>query len=540
MSNIISYLHWRGDLSFSERPFNEVDNVVLSALAYLDFEGIVPQSNQNKYITIAEAADLCSNPKIDNGAPRTKRINVIDISLLTEMAQTNRYKNVMLSNYLDIYDETEQAQFSALRIQLPDDMVYISFRGTDSSILGWQEDFTMSYKIVPSQQYALQYLESAVYDFNKSYIVGGHSKGGNLAMFAAMMCENKLRAQIIAVYNNDGPGFCPEMLWSEDFRKIQDITFRIIPEFSVIGMLFEQDCPYKIVKSNAEGIMQHDLLTWNIVGSSLLECEKLTPRCQLLNEMISDWIENVDLEHREIFTQEFFGALDAHGTGIIQDIANGGLDGFEDIIISLGKSDEKTKKVISRFFKSIVNRCRRINLLQLFKTQSMIRGIFFTLFGLFFMQTPNYALKLIGTALFMGVLGFSGFKLGRIVIKIRKNEPVKRWRTVLCILAFTLAIIFLVQNKALIVSQNLLLGSLFIANAFFNLKRFTQADHRHKLYCAYLLINAMVFLLFGLVTIITVDQVMGTYLFFVGNYLVITGLFDTIGTVIKHTKEKNI
>lgn len=540
MGNILSYLKWRGDLSFKERPFNEVDNLILAAASYLDLEGIVPNLGQDKSITIAEASDLYFNNQYEVNIERSKRLSVIDSALLKEMAHSERFKNARLSNFIDNMDEVKYMQFSALLIELEDDTYYISYRGTDNSILGWREDFTISFQIVSAQLSALEYLEAVIIPNQRKYRVGGHSKGGNLAMYAAMMCDDAVREQILQIYNNDGPGFCEEMPWTKNYQKIQEKTLRIIPEFSVIGMLFEsQDTPVQIIGSSASGLMQHHPMTWEVEGSSFSSKPDLTRRCKLINEMINTWIENVDIEHRKSFTSDLFNALGAGGANLVVDLKKGGgVDGFESILMALGRSDVKTKITISKFIKSAVISCRKIDFMALLKTKTMIKGSCIALLGLFFMQIPELTISILGSIFYFSILTFSMIKFARHIKRKRNKEPVWKFSSTLYLLLLGLATVFLVKSNAVTISTNLLLSIGFITNAYLNFKQYLKTTNTKSKRWV-LLPNAIISSLFGIVAWVTAYNIEAMYIFNMAIYLIVSGITEIISSMYENAQNRN-
>ncbi|NGZ77653.1 Mbeg1-like protein [Saccharibacillus alkalitolerans] len=280
MGDMITYLKWRGDLSLKERPFNEVDNLILSSISYFDWEGILPDPTEKRSVTVQEAWEALHEKEAAPTLERFRRLNIIDEALLQAMADSERFKNVKLSCFVERMDEIEVTQFAALMAELDDDTCYIAYRGTDNSILGWREDFSLSFQTVSAQLHALEYLESVVRP-GRSYRVGGHSKGGNLAMYAAMMCSESANDRIIEVYNNDGPGFCQDLPCAAHYDRIKHKLIRLVPEFSVIGMLFaSQDSDLRIVGSRAEGLKQHLPLTWEVERSAFVSKPDLTKRCK--------------------------------------------------------------------------------------------------------------------------------------------------------------------------------------------------------------------------------------------------------------------
>ena len=209
MANILEYLDWRGDLTLSERPFNEVDNLILAEICYLDFSGFVPAGFQTQQVTLQAAASayFAAHPETNMGVLVPDQIPV----LVEHAAKTARFGDIRLLGYVNRIDEETQTQFSALTMLLPDGSAYVAFRGTDDTIVGWKEDFNMAFTPeIPAQKYAAEYLRqvSGTLPF-RPLLVGGHSKGGNLAVYASVFCGQEVQKRILAVYNNDGPGFCP-------------------------------------------------------------------------------------------------------------------------------------------------------------------------------------------------------------------------------------------------------------------------------------------------------------------------------------------
>lgn len=300
MGNIYTYIKWRGDLSFQEREFCDADNLVLSQFVYADLSGFVPTREEGGYISLEEAFD-----KIKQSCRKDffeeKNINYI----VNLMAATKRYSKLKLFNYTDILDEETGTQFAAMHIGIDDKTVYVAFRGTDDNLLGWREDFSMSFQLMPSQKLATDYLKNTICE-DKNYIVGGHSKGGNLAVYASMNLNENQLGSIIEIYNNDGPGISEDIVDIKNYNQISLKLKRIVPQFSIIGSLFEREKPTEIVLSSAEGFMQHDILSWQIEGDHLLLTDTLSKSCQFCNEIFDNWIESGTPEQKKSFTNDFF------------------------------------------------------------------------------------------------------------------------------------------------------------------------------------------------------------------------------------------
>ena len=275
MASILDYLDWRGDITFAERPFNEVDNLLLAELSYLDFGGIVTADFAAAVpLSDAVAAFTKRTPHADMGVLVPDKIP----GLAQKMAASARFRDVLLSGYVCKLDEQTETQFAALCAALPDGTVYAAFRGTDDTIVGWKEDFNMGFlPIVPSQREAADYLRAVAAAFPSQKLrAGGHSKGGNLAVYAAGWCGESVQDQLLAVYNNDGPGFHTSLLDRPEHQRIANRIQTILPESSVVGMLLEHEESYQVVRSNQVGLMQHDGFSWQVLGTQFVHLSGLT------------------------------------------------------------------------------------------------------------------------------------------------------------------------------------------------------------------------------------------------------------------------
>ena len=527
MGNVLTYLKWRGDLSLKERSFNEVDNLILSSISYFDFEGIVPSPEENRFVTVSEAWRLMSERLSNPSFQRSRRLDIIDEGLLAAMAASERFKHAKLSCFVEHTDEVEVAQFAALLIELGDDAYYVSYRGTDNSILGWREDFSLSFQTAAAQQQALDYLEAVVCP-DRLYRVGGHSKGGNLAMYASMMCSETAGSRILNVYNNDGPGFCRDLPCAEYLGRIQNKLIRIVPEFSVIGMLFAPpDSTLKIIGSRVEGPMQHLPLTWEVEGSTFVSKNGLTKRCIFINGMIDSWIQNVDLEHRMTFTRDFFDALSVGGTKLIIDVAGKGIDGFESILIALRNSDSKTKKTISGLVHSVTTGLKQMDWIDALKSTALAKSIIFVLTGLFFMQLPSVTYKVFGVLFLLAVLIFFGIKTYKNLKRYNTKTALGKSITVLQLTTALVALLLMVSGKtfAFTVSTNFLIGVGFLFHAYLSFAVYVKSEQasRKRLFP---LVNAVLCGLFGLVCWVNMYHEEVQYIFYVGIYLVLAGMIE--------------
>ena len=322
MNNVLAYLEWRGDLSFSQSGFNEVDNLILSLLSYFDFKEMLPAPGEGE-ISVEQACQVYFHDR-DMPAPPDEPANSGRTLqwLLYAMAQCRRYKKMKLSCAVDIFDKDSATQFYALCIHINRNRAYLSFRGTGDDLVGWKEDFLLAcIPEIPSQREALNYLErvAALYP-EKTFMLGGHSKGGNLAVYAAASASEEIQNRIVSVWSNDGPGFQNEMLISDGYQRIAFAVHHIVPKSSVVGMLLAHDEHYKIVDSSQVGLLQHDGFSWVVSGNHFIELEELTIQSVKADRAISKWLQGLSLEARRQFVDCLFDVLYASGVTTLSEV----------------------------------------------------------------------------------------------------------------------------------------------------------------------------------------------------------------------------
>ncbi|MFZ2755252.1 MAG: DUF2974 domain-containing protein [Atopobiaceae bacterium] len=244
-----------------------------------------------------------------------------DRRFLAGVVASPRFRCVTIANHVDVVDEACDKQFSATTFQLPDQSVYVAFRGTDNTIVGWKEDFNLAFVTpVPSQRAARDYLERAARHLPGTLRVGGHSKGGNLAVYAAARCRPECQERIAQVYSHDGPGFNRKALEHLSSTDISGRVSKTVPESSIVGMLLEHQEPYHVVRSDEVGIMQHDPYSWLVSDGAFVAAEGLDGGANLMDATLSQWIDGMDAEHLERFTNALFSVFGASGAKKFQDM----------------------------------------------------------------------------------------------------------------------------------------------------------------------------------------------------------------------------
>lgn len=317
MADMFDYLKWRGDILFTQLPPNPVDALIFSTLSYVSFDGIVP-SDVNGWISLEEFVESFLSQEDYTGKIRVKS----DLKLLKAVAESERFKNVGLSNYRNILLDAEETQFSAITFFLENGSAFLAFRGTDFTLTGWKEDFNMTFQeSIPSQRLALQYVEEFCSLICAPIYLGGHSKGGNLAVYAAAKCEEEIQEKIIAVYNQDGPGFTSNLMGNPGYQAMVPKIHTYIPQSSLIGMLLEHEEPYIIIKSKQlGGAMQHEPYTWEVLGKDFILMEEVTADSRFLNRTIKNWLAGMTNEERDVFFDTVFELLAAGDAELTNEI----------------------------------------------------------------------------------------------------------------------------------------------------------------------------------------------------------------------------
>ncbi len=320
MANMMDYIDWRGDIEFSQLPLNEVDNLVLSAISYIDFENII-SPKFNKPILLATAARAYLRRHRGEKAYLGAIVPPQIVALLAKAAKSKRFGRIRVCGYInDVNDET-QMQFCALTYLLDERNVYVAYRGTDDTIVGWKENFNMSFMHpVPAQLEAVSYLEEAASERRENIYVGGHSKGGSLAVYALAKCSPENKERIIRTYDNDGPGFNKDFMESLDYMNVRDKIQTIIPQSSVVGMLLEHEESYDVVKSSQNGLFQHDSLSWEVLGGSFIHLDTVTDESRFIDRTLKEWLDGMTMLEREQFVENLFEALSATNAKTLTDL----------------------------------------------------------------------------------------------------------------------------------------------------------------------------------------------------------------------------
>ena len=343
MANLMDYLDWRGDLTFSQAPFNEVDSLIFSELAYGDFREIVPSVGERGGVPLREAVERF----FAEGREKELKTSVLlperIPDMLKKLSGSARFQDLILSCCEEHLDEVRWEQFAAIAIELPERAVYLAFRGTDDTLVGWKENFDMALRdAVPSQIRAADYVDrvSRRYWGWKLYL-GGHSKGGNLAVYGAVHSKKTVQNRILAVYNNDGPGFRATLTGREEHRRIADRIHTILPKSSVVGLLMEHEEDLTVVDSTQIGILQHDGFSWCVMGPEFVRVDDMTD-IEVNDRVLKAWVNGLNQEQRERFSDALFEVLSASSADTLADLRAQGPKSAAAVLKALAVLDKKT------------------------------------------------------------------------------------------------------------------------------------------------------------------------------------------------------
>lgn len=350
MANIVDYLKWRGDLTFKQSPFNEVDNLVLAEFSYIGLNKKEFKKNSTIQEVVTCFLDKYGELELAKKYPFTTN----PYEFYKEIANSKRFGNLKIINYVNKLSKKEEKQFSAMSIEINFHTLYIAFRGTDETIVGWKEDFNMSYlEEIPSQIEAKEYISKIPFHYRSIYL-GGHSKGGNLAVYAGVKTKKRIQRRIKNIYNNDGPGFSEEFIKSPAYLDMLPKIIALQPETSIIGMLLTQKSKYKVVKSSSIGLWQHDALSWQVEGTSFQFLKEVSGTSNKIQKTVASFLEHRDKAQREAFVNTLYQVLDQNNINTVEDLAYLKLRTIPSLFRTFTKVEEETRKIVIESIKELI------------------------------------------------------------------------------------------------------------------------------------------------------------------------------------------
>lgn len=347
VTTVFDYLRWRGDLTFAQDAFNEVDNLILCIIAYLNFRRF-PELRSRDADKAVLMSDIVPRMTAEDEQQGLSPNNYIPLMKLA--AESCRFAPVRLFGYETVRDETREMQLDALSFMLPDGTLFCAFMGTDRSLVGWKENLNLSYMdAVPAQIGAVEYVEDMAWRCPERPVrIGGHSKGGNLAAYAAIHIPEALQARMLDAYNNDGPGFRRDVTDTAEYRRIAAKLHTYIPAASIVGVLLEHTEDYTVVASSSRAIMQHEPLTWGVLGSRFIRQEARSEFGKASDDVVREWLASLSPQEREKFSNALFDMFTQGGT----------VQSLEDVrqseLLKRLAADEKQKGIVSEALRRLM------------------------------------------------------------------------------------------------------------------------------------------------------------------------------------------
>lgn len=315
-TDVFDYLDWRGEFSFQQSKFNEIDALILSIFAYLDFSCT---QDLNEFPFTDAINMICALPdEMKYDGPNIIMHSVIELAKKASI--TKRFCDMKVAEFADITNEEREIQFAAITFLLPDDTAFASFRGTDNTLVGWKEDLNMSFiDGIPSQLEAAKYVDNLLTNTDRPIRLGGHSKGGNLAIWASAHQQPEYKNRIIQIYSNDGPGFSEHFLNSSLYQDIRSKILSFVPESSIVGVLMEHD-QYITILSKHPTILQHDPFSWIVRGSHFVYDNKRTISGMQFERIINSWIRAMSPQEREEFVENVYDIIISSNAKTLEDL----------------------------------------------------------------------------------------------------------------------------------------------------------------------------------------------------------------------------
>ena len=362
MDRLTDYIAWLGDVDFDARPLTEADALILCVISYFDLSPAMDPDGGTFYLKDCVRTEVSGKLglKITGG-------DLGNSDIFKAAAESKRFGELVITRFVDQLDTEKELQFSAVVLSWKDKWSFIAYRGTDDTLVGWKEDFMIAYTQTEAQKLALSYAKAAINHqsakktgrmpsgimgkkgrADRAWYIGGHSKGANLAMYAACMLSDRDLAKVERVFVLDGPGFAPEVIDNDVLKRIDGKATRIIPEYSVIGRLMEPKLSdTRIVQSAFDGFMQHSLASWGVYHGGLALSDMTEPKDRWINETLRKWLEGMPYEDRETFVNELFTGLMSGGATTVPELTSGGLAGLETVLKSFNGFSDTTKQILS-------------------------------------------------------------------------------------------------------------------------------------------------------------------------------------------------
>jgi len=514
MDNIITYINWYSNLSFSEKPFNIIDNLVFCNLSYLKYDLKGVKSAFLKDCVIENDSHLSS--------------------FRQAVKNSKRFGNVLVSNIREVVssDLESPTQFYAVTFTYLPQVHFVSFRGTDSTLAGWKEDLMMGYSETKAQEESFSYLNSIILDSNR-YYVGGHSKGANLALYSCCHLPDDKLSYIDHIFLNDGPGLNPDTSDTTLIQRVKDKITIILPEFSIFGKIYEPDIPDKrIVRSSQQGILQHNMNTWGIRNGSLIYTSRNTDTSNWVNQVLKIWVENESEENRKAFTDDLFSALTSTGAKTRFEIKPDGLKELRTYWNAIAATSRTTKKVagklpLSVIFGNFFQEINAGNIVRAIHNSITIQGIICAVLGFMMLVLPRRFFDVSFVIAFFSIVVIQLINMLFLLFKHKRHLRHLIPQAIICAACFATFSILLLKENALFIVESGVSGFILLVWSFRNWihtkesepKTFEQAKN---------MAETVFTLVFGFYILIAPLSTMTTYTILLGIYLLLDGILTSI------------
>lgn len=351
MGTIIDYIKEYGDYTFLEKPINEVDSLILSQFAYLKFDALVPRPGENA--PAVSMQQIMQHEEYDS-LYADERYREKNTQLFCAMEKSSRFGTLQMNNYVNQIELEKETQFSAITFCLEDGTFYVAYRGTDENIVGWKEDLNLAFsEPVPGQLMSVEYLNRTAEEIATPFYVGGHSKGGNFAVYAAMNCKKEVQDNIVAIFNHDGPGFRPEVKEKCGYDMIEKKIRRTVPHSSLVGMLLSPEGSYRVVESRYIGLAQHDPYSWLVENDDFQLVKQLYSSTMFMDTTLNDWILSLDQEEMHIFVDTLYDVIKASEADNLIDFTANWKKSIQGIMEAVKNVDADALKVMNDIMKAL-------------------------------------------------------------------------------------------------------------------------------------------------------------------------------------------
>lgn len=354
MGNILDYVDWRGDIMMDKSGFNPIDGLILSQLAYVDFDGIVRRGFGTP-MKLSKAAKRYGKVFDKLETETLSRLAVNSYTVLMKIAEADRFKDLTLFNYAQRYNKENSEQFGAVTIQIDSDTYVVAFRGTDDTLAGWEEDFKLCYMTpVGAQIEAERYLRKVCKRVDGKIYICGHSKGGNLAVYSSMMMSEEDKKKIVRIMNYDGPGFLQDIIERPEYRSVLPKIESYMPQGSIVGMIMYHEGEYNIVHSTEKGMQQHVALSWEVIGNRFVRDVVFDKSSIIFGAACKKWVSEISVGEREQFIQIVFQILKSGEADTITGFTSKMLTSMNYVIKSYSGLDKTTRKMVRSIIKQMI------------------------------------------------------------------------------------------------------------------------------------------------------------------------------------------